>query len=168
MGILILCTIFVGVGAPQIACQPSEPLTNPNVVPKADMKFMRQYNGNIMIPDDLLAAYNTFADAAKKADGDSVSQLILPHAIRMRAMMDRANTETPEDICLWRLGDKFSPDIMAIRKDASDCYLIRTASCATWWVHTKNMGWKLYQYQEKPIKSPSHVPIPKSAKSPSS
>ena len=151
LGVLLLASIITYVVLSQTGCQPGQPSASSAPVPKADRKYVLHYTGDVAIPDDLLVAYNGFADAAKSSDTDRISQSVLPHAVRIRVWMEAAVTEKAEDICLWRLGDKFAPDIMVVRKDAADCYLIRTASSATSWVKTESMGWRLYHYLDKPI-----------------
>lgn len=39
-----------------------------------------------------------------------------------------------------------------VRKEGEGCYLVRTNTTALWFVETKSMGWKLYEYLDKPIK----------------
>ncbi len=156
LSVLIFCAIAAGVIVSHIACKSTEPVLPHGEIPdahspKVDRKFMQRYVGDVVIPEELLAAYSRFAEAAKKADMASIQEVVLPHAVRVYFMMPANAMDRSEDIRTWGFGERFIPDVLVIRNEAKNIYLIRTASCATWWVQTGDMGWMLYHYLEKPI-----------------
>lgn len=107
----------------------------------------------------MLTAYVKFAETARQA-GDStkllsaLNRLILPQAVEFTT--DRRPQENDRefygaDINAPFLQSHFDPNVMSIRKDSDDAWLIRTSTTALWFVETKSGAWFLYRYIDKPF-----------------
>ena len=109
------------------------------------------YDKKEPVPEGLRKAYTAFAGQAKK--GERVDSYLLPHSavsITDKARPEK-HSEYGRDINIPFLKERFAPAVFSVRKDPDDCYLIRTATTAIWYVETKSGAWKIYSYLDKPI-----------------
>ncbi|MHC4178917.1 MAG: hypothetical protein ACYSWU_15500 [Planctomycetota bacterium] len=110
------------------------------------------YHGEVETPEDL---YNTYADvlrAMETGDQAEIEKSCLPHSVTFTTGARPEKTrEYGEDMNLPFLKSGFHRDILDLRKDSEDTYLIRTGSSYLFFVRTKTTGWKLHRYGDKPI-----------------
>ena len=124
-----------------VAARAAEPASDP----------FAGYDKKEPVPEGLRKAYTAFAGQAKK--GERVDSYLLPHAAV--SITDKARPEKDgeygRDINIPFLKERFAPAVFSVRKDPDDCYLVRTATTAIWFVETKSGVWKIYSYLDKPI-----------------
>ena len=110
----------------------------------------REYEGQEPVPEGLRETYTGFVRSAR---GGSVAAYLLPHGVKTtREPRPKDSREYGDDINEDFLRSGFSPEVRVVRKDGDDCYLIRTASSAIWFVQNKSGAWKVYRYLDKPIR----------------
>ena len=117
-----------------------------------EKKLLKDYHGEVQLPDDLYDAYAAFIGAIETADFGEIQKHCLPHSVSFTtAARSQKMREYGPDINIPFLKKGFHKYILNLRKDSEDTYLIRTGSSYTWFVRTKSEGWKLYRYGDKPI-----------------
>lgn len=102
------------------------------------------------MPANLLATYVRFVEAARA--GKDLSSLILPNAVLITT--DEREDKMKEyggDLNIPFLTTGFSPDVYSAVREGDDIWLFRTGTSVLWFVQTKNGGWFLYKYFDKPI-----------------
>jgi hypothetical protein len=104
-------------------------------------------------PDDLLAAYARFVEAAHKGDSKTITSLVLPGVTEITPKPREAKfREYGTDINLPFLRESFSSTIFVSRSPGDSQFLLRTASTAIWFAKLESVGWRIYHYLDKPIK----------------
>jgi hypothetical protein len=117
----------------------------------SDQSLFQDYKGDVKIPEALAKVYAEFVKLAQQPHSDFLN-ILLPHSVSITNEERPAATRSfGQDLNLPFLQNQFQPRIWLIRQDSPDCYLIRTASSALWFVETKSQGWRLYRYLDKPI-----------------
>jgi hypothetical protein len=115
-------------------------------------KYLERYNGKEKIPDELYLEYKELMEAFSSQDQDRIKQHCLPYSITFSVGgRPEATKEYGKDINIPFLKTGFNPDILSVRRDSDNIYLLRTGSSVLWFVKTENEGWKLYNYLDKPI-----------------
>jgi len=105
---------------------------------------------SVQFPEELKMTYDKFVKAMQSGDPGNINQYCLPQSINFTYEV-RKNPEYGQDLNVGFAKNNFDGIIASVRKDAKNCYLIRTPTTALWFVETKSMGWKLYRYLDKPI-----------------
>jgi len=101
------------------------------------------------VPEGLLQALTEFLEAGKA--GQDVAPFCLPGAVEVtKEARPEANRARGKDINLPFLKGGASQLLVGYRKEADDCYMLRTESSAIWWVETKSGKWLIYAYLDKP------------------
>ena len=103
------------------------------------------------LPNELKKTYGKFIVAMKTGDAGTINKYCLPHAVSFTYEKREITPNYGKDINMPWAKNGFSGEIFSVRKDGEGCYLIRTATTAMWFIHTKSMGWRLYGYLDKPI-----------------
>ena len=107
----------------------------------------------VPVPDGLREQYRAFVKAIPKVEAaEDVRPFCLPHAVEVTTKQ-RAQDKNPaqDGMNLPYLKTKFSAEVVLVRKDSADCYLIRTATTALFYVNTRSEGWKIWCYSDSPI-----------------
>ena len=117
---------------------------------EAPRSLLREYRGDVKMPDGL---YETYAELVKvmRGDHEQIKEFCLPHAITITTGGRPKEMREYGPMNLPFLMSGFHANILHLRKDSEDTYLIRTGSSYLYFVRTKTMGWKLYHYGDKPI-----------------
>ena len=101
------------------------------------------------VPISLKDTYKQFATAAR--DGKP-EKFCLPNSVAIStASRPDKSKEYGQDLNIPFLKSLFSVEVFSARKDADDCWLLRTGTSAIWFVQTKNGDWRIYRYVDKPI-----------------
>ncbi len=104
----------------------------------------------VQLPRELQTAYDEFVLSMKSGDSGDINGYCLPHSVNFTYEL-RKDPEYGQDINVPFAKNSFDGTIVSVRKDAENCFLIRTNTTALWFVETKSLGWKLYRYLDKPI-----------------
>jgi RNA polymerase sigma factor (sigma-70 family) len=113
-----------------------------------DADLFKEYQGTEKVPESLRKTFAAFAMGAREG---KVDPFCLPSAVSISREARPNHPEQGRDINLPFLRNGFSPHVLTVRKEAEDCYLLRTGTSATRWVQTRAGDWKLYGYLDKPI-----------------
>jgi hypothetical protein len=86
----------------------------------------------------------------------NIQKYCLPKSIKVSSEARRAGTtreysESQNEMNLPFLKDGFQKNIQGVIKQSDGGFLIRTNSSVFYFTETKNAGWKLYRYYDKPI-----------------
>ena len=120
--------------------------------PESVRTYLKKYRGKTPVPDDLYRAYETLAEAMKRADQDRIEALSLPGSIRISTgRRPGTSIEYGTDLNLPFLRERFMPQILVVRKERDDVYLLRTGTSYLRFVATRAGAWRLYHYGDKPI-----------------
>jgi hypothetical protein len=151
-----LFTAWIGVPlvlrhGPEAAAQ-SQSLEKPH-------PFVASYRSDDKAPPALLAAYIRFAETARQASDSrkllsELNRLMLPNAVEIttgRRPEENDREFYGADINVPFLQSHFDPNVISIRKDSDDSWLIRTGTTGLWFVETKSGAWFLYRYIDKPF-----------------
>lgn len=124
-------------------------LAQQNAAPK---ELLKDYRGEVQLPEDLYDAYAAFVKAIETADQGTIRKHCLPHSVKFTTDVRPEKTrEYGQDMNIPFLKKGFHKYILNLRKDSEDTYLVRSGSSYMWFVRTKSEGWKLYRYGDKPI-----------------
>ncbi|MBC8146589.1 MAG: hypothetical protein H8E98_01220 [Bacteroidetes bacterium] len=104
------------------------------------------------LPNDLVETYKKFIIDMKTGVAGSIDSYCLPQAISFTYNKRKNRPGIGQDINTHWAVNGFKGKIISIRKKEKGCFLIRTATTAMWFINTKHMGWRLYEYLDKPIK----------------
>ncbi len=114
--------------------------------------FLEKYKGKEEIPQQLYQTYKNLMKAFEKQNIKLIQKYCLSGSIGF-VSKERSSEKIHygTDISLPFLKKYFQSDILFVRKDSKDTYLLRTDTTAFWFVKTDKTGWKLYKYLDKPI-----------------
>jgi hypothetical protein len=114
--------------------------------------LMKRFSGGEQPPDDLYDAYAVLVKAIGTADQTEIRKHLLPGSI------DITTEERPEkyrdrgkEMNMPFLKRGFNKDIISVRKNSDDTYLIRTGTSSLFFVRTRSEGWKVYRYIDVPL-----------------
>jgi hypothetical protein len=117
--------------------------------------LLREYTGNELIPDALYDTYAKLIDAMASSEDANIQKYCLPKSIRVSSEARRASAreynEAQNEMNVPFLKDGFQRNIQGVIKQNDGGFLIRTNSSVFYFTETKNVGWKLYRYYDKPI-----------------
>jgi len=104
-----------------------------------------------VLPSGLLRTWQALTAALAAGDEAAIASFARPFAISVNRH-ERAGSqrEYGRDINLPFAKLGFSPEIVTVRKDGDDAWLIRTTTTACWFRKTSD-GWVLERYLDKPI-----------------
>jgi hypothetical protein len=115
-------------------------------------ELLKDYRGEVQLPDDLYDAYSAFVAAVETADEEAIEKHCVPYSVAFTTdARPEATREYGTDINIPFLRRGFHKYILNLAQDSEDTYLIRTGSSYMRFVRTKAEGWKLYRYGDKPI-----------------
>jgi len=115
-------------------------------------KLLVEYRGEVELPDSLYTVYAQLVEAIESGDQDAIQQYCLPEAVTITTGARPEQTRAyGQDMNLPFLKRGFGKDILNLRKDSDQSYLIRTGSSYLFFVRVHSTGWKLYRYGDKPI-----------------
>ncbi|HBM15805.1 MAG TPA: hypothetical protein DD381_05620 [Lentisphaeria bacterium] len=114
--------------------------------------ILKKYKGCEVIPDSLLSNYTELVTALRLCDKSRVESLIGKEKITLTDT-DRATAASDygTDINLNFLKNNFQPQILIVRRDSENDFLLRTATTAFWFKKDSKGKWKLVNYLDKPI-----------------
>ncbi len=119
---------------------------------KAERALLKDYRGNVVLPDSLLRAYAKFAAATQSKTEIDLSGFILPHSVPITTTpRQKKQLEYGIGMNIPFLKTRFQKQILNLAKYSKDCYLIRTGSSYMRYVKTASNQWKIYHYGDKPI-----------------
>lgn len=114
--------------------------------------LLGDYRGQGRLPKDLYDTYADLVKAIETGDQASIQRYCLPHSVTFTTKTrPEKSREYGQDMNLPFLKKGFYKDILNLRKDSQDTYLIRTGTSHLFFVRTKTMGWRLYRYGDSPI-----------------
>lgn len=114
--------------------------------------LLKGYRGQGRLPKDLYDTYAELVKAIETADQADIQGYCLPHSVTFTTgVRPEKSREYGADMNIPFLKKGFRKDILNLRKDSEDTYLIRTGTSYLFFVRTKTTGWKLYRYGDKPI-----------------
>jgi hypothetical protein len=103
------------------------------------------------LPGGLAQAYEKFVQTAKTGDIGDLTALALPQSLSWSSEpRPQGKEEYGADLNLPFLKNHFQSRVELVRSEGSDCWLLRTATSALWFVRLPQ-GWKLYHYLDKPM-----------------
>jgi hypothetical protein len=102
------------------------------------------------MPKELAETYQAFVKAMRTGNAGIINKLCLPHSVYF-TYEKREKPEYGQNINTHFAKSGFDATVVLVRKDGDGCYLVRTNTTALWFIETKSMGWKLYEYLDKPI-----------------
>ncbi len=102
------------------------------------------------IPAELQKAYRAFVKAMRTGEAGTINRHCLPHSVSF-TYEKRENPAYGNDINTHFAKTGFDGTVFLVRKDGEGCYLVRTNTTALWFIETKSMSWKLYEYLDKLI-----------------
>ena len=104
------------------------------------------------LPPDLHARYEQLVRAFRSGNVDDIQTICLPNAITITTHVRWGdNSEYGIDINIPFARDRFASEILDVSIEPDGAYLLRTSSSYLFFVETKQHGWKLYRYGDKPI-----------------
>ncbi|MDX2360172.1 MAG: hypothetical protein QNK23_05170 [Crocinitomicaceae bacterium] len=118
--------------------------------------LIKTYEGTVELPIDLLNTYTDFVNTIK--DTTDLQKLLIDFCIADSVII---TTEIrPEEQREWEMGEdmnipfllnSFSPEILGLRQDSKNEYLIRTVTTAFRFMKSNDSAWKIFYYLDKPI-----------------
>ncbi len=103
-------------------------------------------------PQDLSEAYHQLVQSFRSGDSKAIQEFILGDTVKITAEpRAKDKEEYGTDINLSFAQSGFSAEVLSVRQDAPDIYLLRTNSSYLRFVKTQQSGWKLFEYGDKPI-----------------
>jgi hypothetical protein len=122
---------------------------------KPTRPLLKEYTGHEQIPDALYDTYAKLIDAMATGEDANIQKYCLPKSINVSSKTRRAGTreysEEQNEMNVPFLKNGFQKNIQGVIKQSDGGYLIRTNSSMFYFTETKNAGWKLYRYYDKPI-----------------
>lgn len=116
------------------------------------LKDLLKHAREVQLPEELYEAYAAFVKAVETGDQGEIKKHCLPHSVTFTTEpRPEKGREYGRDMNIPFLKNGFYKNILSLRKDSTDTFLIRTGSSYMWFVKTKSEGWKLYRYGDKPI-----------------
>ncbi|MHC4956310.1 MAG: hypothetical protein ACYTGZ_20910 [Planctomycetota bacterium] len=114
--------------------------------------LLARYRGAMKCPDGLYVAHARFAKAMKAGKADAIRACCLPAAIRVNEQLRKKHVEYGPAINIPFAKTRFTPEILGLRDEGSECVLVRTGTSYLRYVKTAKQVWRLYDYGDKPIK----------------
>ena len=119
---------------------------------RAEDYFASGYNGS-KLPEDLLASYARFVEAARAGDSDTIKSLLLPGAVEVSAIAREPKTrELGTDISLPFLRNGFSSALFTSHSESASQFRLKTGTTTIYFAKLESVGWRIYRYIDKPIK----------------
>ena len=103
---------------------------------------------------DIQATYDKLLVAMRSGNEYEIKKMILRDSVGVtRTPRAPGKEEMGRDINLPFVNSKFADQVVSSRVyDNGSVFFIRTKSSYLYFVETKNAGWKLFRYGDKPIK----------------
>jgi len=122
-------------------------------------EILKHYHGDVEIPEELLETYEKLIAAFAKGEAGAINALSLPSSLTFtydpRPKESKAHGGDSvyygQDTNIPFLKSKFDRYIRVADERGEGCCLLRTVTTAMWFVETKQSGWRLYRYLDKPI-----------------
>ena len=103
------------------------------------------------LPKELRETYDALVKSFESGKKEAIEPFILRYAIVITTGHRPKKREEYGPMNTPFLKSHFLKDIQAFRKEKDGTYLVRTGTSYLRFVETKNYGWKLYDYGDKPI-----------------
>ena len=128
------------------------PALSPRDASVREREVMIGSQGKAQMPEGLHRIYVALVKAMDAGREEEIKSYSLPQSVKIsRETRPEKSREYGEEINLPFLKTGFNKEIQGVRKEADGIYLIRTNTSYLFFVETKNSGWKLYRYGDKPI-----------------
>ena len=142
---LVICLTLAGSGTIDAGEAGANSMTN----------LLKTYTGKAQPPASVLQAYAHFVELAEAEDWKGIVSMALPYALTFTTKPRSGTGEEPLrglDINLPFMKSRFDKYIMAMGKISTNCWQVQTGTTGLSFVETKDEGWKLYRYEDIPIR----------------
>jgi hypothetical protein len=124
------------------------------VLGTGQVAFEQETKGTEELPAALFKTYAKLVEAMATGEEADIQKYCLTGSIRISTKARPAGTqeysEELNEMNLPFLKDGFQKSIHSLSKQSDGGYLIRTNSSVFYFTETKNAGWKLSRYYDKP------------------